>query len=140
MCFAKQPSADDRGSRQRAFRERKERYIQELEEKTMAMNKRIASLESDRKRLEGALRVARAEVDAFKSMPSHLTPQSSGVSDRSQIACKIDGLDGKKSVVFTLEIGVQGIKVCPQHDSEEVSSSERSASIRPDTDDLVAEA
>lgn len=78
------------------------------------MSKRIANLESDRKRLEGALRVARAEADTLRSLPSRFTSHTTATKEKSQIACKVDGPSGRHAVMLTLEIGVQDVQVCPQ--------------------------
>lgn len=99
--------------RQRAFRERKELYIKELEDKAVEMRKEITDLEKDRSRLESLLKVAKAEIDTLRSLPHKLCTHA-GQRDHNEIACKLDGVEGRHSIVLTLDFGVRSVSVTQQ--------------------------
>lgn len=80
------------------------------------MGKEISDLEKDRRRLESLLKVAQAEAETLRSMPARLEPQARQECDRGQIACKIDGIAGRQSIVLTLDLGVRAVSVCQQEE------------------------
>ncbi|KAF2741361.1 hypothetical protein EJ04DRAFT_507184 [Polyplosphaeria fusca] len=62
---------------QRAFRERKERHVRELESKLSALENSTHSLQSDNERLKLALQRARTENEILRATTGHHSPTSS---------------------------------------------------------------
>ncbi|KAF2786988.1 hypothetical protein K505DRAFT_367757 [Melanomma pulvis-pyrius CBS 109.77] len=62
---------------QRAFRERKERHVRELEAKLSALESSTHSLQSDNERLKLALQRARTENEILRATGGHHSPPSS---------------------------------------------------------------
>ena len=70
------PAADIRPS-QRAFRERKERHVRDLEAKLSALESSTHSLQSDNERLKLALQRARTENEILRATSGQHSPTSS---------------------------------------------------------------
>jgi AP-1-like factor len=66
--------------RQRAFRERKERHVKDLENKLSALESSAHSLQSDNERLKLALQRARTENEILRATSGHSPVQSRPVS------------------------------------------------------------
>ncbi|QIX01230.1 hypothetical protein AMS68_006747 [Peltaster fructicola] len=109
---------------QRAFRERKEKYIQQLEEQVLDMRKEITTLSQDRRRFESLLKIARAEIKTLKSLPQQLTSHLRTDIDRDHLECKVHGLGARRTVVLTIDLGVGGVKACTQSERKGVCDVE----------------
>ena len=112
ICFFKRPSSNVVHDSQRAFRERKERHVRDLEAKLTALESQSHSLQSDNERLKLALQRAETENEILRATsatnPLSLSlPGSPGAEDPDGL---LNGESGKgesrsKAIEKMLESG-----------------------------------
>lgn len=83
------------------------------------MRKELADSEKDRRRLESLLKVSQAEVSTLKSLPQ-LASQAESGSEKRQLACKINKLGGRQTVVLTIDLGIREVSVCDDGEQSNV--------------------